>query len=94
MNKTLRSLAELPRDRFKPAPPPFVAWDPGAYAIELLGNATATLSDWLHARLEQLVREKVALERITVASSGGRTVVSVDGQRRFEFKIKVQMEGK
>lgn len=92
--EALRSLADLKDVTILPKPRPFVTWSPEAMAIEILGAATVTLSDWLHARLEDLVRERVPMEDVSVVHRSGRCEIRVSGECRFMFKLKITMEGK
>ena len=94
MTKTLRSLSELRDVRIVPPQARFVHWSPEAMAIDIIGEATVTLSDWLHARLEDLVRERVPMEDVSVVHRSGRCEVRVVGETRFMFKLKITMEGK
>ncbi len=94
-----RSFGDLPRDAIMtvevvPDPKMFVPWTPEGMMLTTIGKATETLQTWLTARFADLVREKVALERIDVVHAGGRTIVKVDGKQRFEFKLKCNLEGK
>jgi len=91
--KTLRSLQDI-GGNFKPAPPKFSMWDPGAMTVSVLGKVTAVLQDWLQARFADLCRERIPLDDISVVHQGGRTQVMVNGRVRFEFKLKCTMEGK
>jgi hypothetical protein len=91
--KTMRSLADLKEVKITPRPKPYVTWSPEAMAIEILGAATVTLSDWLHARMADLVRERVPMEEVSVTHQGGRTLIQISGRTRFMFKMKITMEG-
>lgn len=93
----IRSFADLPRAAINvvqaaPSPKPFVNWDVGAMALRIIGTATETLESWLTARLMLLLREKVAMEDISIVNRGGRTIIRVMGRDRYEFKIKCSME--
>lgn len=94
----IRSFADLPKAQIntveapKPPPKPFTNWDVGAMTLKIIADATETLESWLTARLTHLLREKVALEDISVVNRGGRTVIRVLGKDRYEFKIKCTME--
>jgi hypothetical protein len=89
----LKSFADL-KANYVPPPKPFQAWDPGAMTVSILSKVCAVLEEWLMARFADLAREKVPLEDISVVHHGGRTQIKVDGKVRFEFKLKVQMDGK
>jgi hypothetical protein len=91
----IRSFAEL-KDKVQviPKPRPFVTWSAEGMAIDILGQATVTLSDWLHARLGDLVRERVPMEDVSVVHRNGRCEIRVSGECRFMFKMKITMEGK
>lgn len=95
--KTFRSFHDMPLARYPTEPPapkatPFVNWDVGAMTVKIIGQATETLQSWLTARLMLLLREKVAMEDISIVNRGGRTIIRVLGTDRYEFKIKCQME--
>lgn len=94
----IRSFADLPRSTIVNAvevarpPSSFVNWDVGGMTLRIIAGATETLESWLRARLTLLLREKVAMEDISIVNRGGRTVIRVLGRDRYEFKIKCQME--
>lgn len=78
---------------FVPPVPQWVEWDPVAFRKEILNASTQTFRDWLKARVEQLHRERISRDRISVLYVGNRTEVCVDRKVRFEFKMQVRMEG-
>jgi hypothetical protein len=94
-----RAFSDIPRDavmtvQVLPDPKMYVPWDAQGMALTILGRSVETLNDWLTARLADLNREKVPMEDVQVVSQGGRTQIKVLGKTRFEFKLKITMEGK
>lgn len=90
--KSFSDMAAAPA--FVPPVPQWVAWDSKDLKKEMLNQATVTLRTWLDARLADLIRERVPRGSINISTQGNRTVVRVNGVARFEFKMKVFMEGR
>jgi len=92
----IRSFADLQPHKaaFQPPAPEWIEWDTRALKKRMLNESTITLRTWLDARLADLIRERIAFERISMSSQGGRTSIRVDNVVRFEFKLKCSMEGK
>jgi hypothetical protein len=89
--KTFADMTKAPG--FQPPAPQWVEWDPLAFRKGILNASTVTFREWLRARVEQLHRERINMDRITVVYSGNRTEVCVDRRVRFEFKMQIRMEG-
>lgn len=79
---------------FVPPAPQWVEWDPTAFRKSILNTSTLTFRNWLKARCEQLHRDRISMDRISVHYAGNRTIINVDGRVRFEFKLQIRMEGR
>jgi hypothetical protein len=79
--------------QFTPPAPQWVEWDATAFRKGILNASTVTFREWLKARVDQLHRERINMDRISVVCNGNRTEVCVDRRVRFEFKMQIRMEG-
>lgn len=94
MNDRIKSFAEMARaPAFQPPAPQWVEWDPTAFRKGILNACTLTFREWLKARVDQLHRERISMDRISVLYNGNRTEICVDRKVRFEFKMQIRMEG-
>jgi hypothetical protein len=90
----IKSFKDLPREGwFQPPAPQWVEWDGRDMAKQITEQAARTLTQWLDARMLDLIRERVTLEEVQVLHHGNRTIIRVGGKDRFEFKLKITMGG-
>jgi len=98
MKTPIKSFADIPKgdlvmvDVTLP-PKQWVKWAPGDMTRDILAETTKTLTQWLDARMVDLVRERVNLEDVQVVHHGNRTLIRINGKDRFEFKMKITMGG-